>query len=100
MHLDLDLAVAAADLTAPALDVEREAPGLVAAHPRLLCLGEQVADDVEQPRVGRRVRPRGAPDRRLVDLNALVELLDPAHAARGARARPRAVEPVGHALVD
>ena len=35
VHLDLDLAVAAADLAAPALDVEAEAPGLVAAGPRL-----------------------------------------------------------------
>src|SRR5439155_16143696 len=31
MHLDLDLAVATADLAAPALDVEREPPRLVAA---------------------------------------------------------------------
>ena len=44
VHLDLDLAVAAADLAAAALDVEREAAGLVAARPRLLRLGEQVAD--------------------------------------------------------
>ncbi len=33
VHLDLDLAVAAADLAAPALDVEAEAAGLVAARP-------------------------------------------------------------------
>src|SRR5262249_32444267 len=32
VHLDLDLAVTAADLAAPALDVEREAPWLVAAR--------------------------------------------------------------------
>ncbi len=36
VHLDLDLAVAAADLAAPALDVEAEASRLVAARPRLL----------------------------------------------------------------
>ena len=36
VHLDLDLAVALADLAAPALDVEREAAGHVAARPRLL----------------------------------------------------------------
>ena len=76
VHLDLDLAVAAADLAAPALDVEREAAGLVAARPRLLRLGEQVADDVEQPGVRRRVRPRRAADRRLVDLDDLVELVE------------------------
>ena len=85
VHLDLDLPVAAADLAAPALDVEREAPRLVAARPRLLGLGEQVADDVEEARVGRRVRARRAPDRRLVDLDDLVEL-------RRARA-PRCARP-------
>jgi hypothetical protein len=36
VHLDLDLAVALADLAAPALDVEGEAPGLVAAVAALL----------------------------------------------------------------
>ena len=36
VHLDLDLAVAAADLAAAALDVEAEAARLVAARPRLL----------------------------------------------------------------
>jgi hypothetical protein len=77
VHLDLDLPVAAADLAAAALDVEREAARLVAARPRLLRLGEQVADLVEQPDVGRRVRARRAADRRLVDADDLVELLEP-----------------------
>src|SRR5437870_4000445 len=44
VHLDLDLAVAATDLAAPALDVEAEPARLVAARPRLLSLREQVAD--------------------------------------------------------
>src|SRR3954469_2603777 len=48
VHLDLDLPVAAADLAAPALDVEGEAARLVAARPRFLRLGEQLADRVEQ----------------------------------------------------
>src|SRR3712207_1698673 len=55
VHLDLDLPVAAAHLAAAALDVEREAPGLVAARPRLLRLREQLADLVEQPDVRRRI---------------------------------------------
>src|SRR3954453_3814679 len=58
VHLDLDLGVAAAPLAAAALDVEREAPRLVAARPRLLRLGEQLAYLVEQPDVGRRVGAR------------------------------------------
>ena len=74
VHLDLDLAVAAADLAAPALDVEREAPRLVPARPRLLRARVEVADVVEQPDVGGRVGPRRAPDRRLVDVDDLVDL--------------------------
>ena len=98
VHLDLDLPVAAAHLAAPALDVEREAPGLVAARPRLLGLGEQVADDVEQAGVGRRVRARRAPDRRLVDLDDLVELVEAEHRGVRPRALARAVQAVGDRL--
>src|SRR4029453_3528430 len=51
VHLDLDLTVAAADLPAPALDVEREAARLVPARPRLLRARVEVSDVVEQPDV-------------------------------------------------
>ena len=44
VHLDADDAVARARLAAPALDVEREAARLVAAHARLGQLREQLAD--------------------------------------------------------
>jgi hypothetical protein len=76
VHLDLDRAVAGARLAAAALDVEREAARLVAAHLRLGRLGEQLADVVEHAGVGGRVGPRGAPDRRLVDVHHLVEVLE------------------------
>ena len=100
VHLDLDLPVAAADLAAPALDVEGEAPRLVAARARLLGLREQVADHVEQPRVGGGVRARRAPDRRLVDGDDLVELLEPLDRAVRARALTGAVQTVGDGLVE
>src|SRR4029079_11227665 len=67
VHLDLDLAVAATDLAAPALDVEAEPPRLVATNPRLLRLREQVADVVEDTGVGGRVGPRCPADRGLID---------------------------------
>ena len=79
VHLDLDLAVAVADLAAAALDVEAEAARLVAARPRLLGLGEELADVVEDAGVGGRVGARRAADRRLVDVDDLVDL------ARGRR---------------
>ena len=83
VHLDLDRAVAGAVLAAPALDVEREPALLVTADLGLGRLGEQLADVVEHAGVGRRVRARGAPDRRLVDADDLVDLLD-ARAPAGA----------------
>src|SRR4051794_14418119 len=85
VHFDLDLPIAAAHLAAPALDVEAEAPGLVTAGSRLAGLREELADVVEDAGVRRRVRPRRAPDRRLIDRNDLVDLvqaLDPVVASR------------------
>ena len=86
VHLDLDRAVAGAGLAAAALDVEGEPALLVAAHLRLGGLGEQLADVVEDAGVGRRVGPRRAADRRLVDVDDLVDVLeagDPACAGPG-----------------
>ena len=76
VHLDLDQAVALARLAAAALDVEGEAAGLVAARLGLGQAGEPVADLGEGAGVGRGVGARGAADRRLVDVDDLVELLE------------------------
>jgi hypothetical protein len=76
VHLDLDRAVAGAGFAATALHVEREPPGQVAAHLRLVGLREQLADVVEHTRVGGRVGPGRAADGRLVDVDDLVEELD------------------------
>ena len=77
VHLDLDRAVTGARLAATALDVEAEAPGQVAAHLRLRRLGEELAHVVEHTGVRGRVGPRGAADRRLVDVDDLVEVFEP-----------------------
>ena len=92
VHLDLDGAVAVAGLAATALDVEGEAPGLVAAHLGLLGLGEQVADLVEHAGVRRRVGARGTPDRALVHLHELVQVLQPFDLLHPAGNLARAVE--------
>ena len=77
VHLDLDDAVALAGLAAAALDVEAEAAGLVAARLRLGQAGEPLADRREGAGVGRGVGARRAPDRRLVDVDDLVDVLQP-----------------------
>ena len=65
-QLDHDEPLALARLAAAFGDVEREPPGVVVPGPRLFGRGEQLADMVEQPGVGRQVRPRRAADRLLV----------------------------------
>ena len=81
VHLDLDRAVTGAVLAATTLDVEGEPARLVAAHLRLRCLGEQPTDVVEDAGVGGRVRPGCPPDRRLVDVDHLVDVVDTADRA-------------------
>ena len=73
VHLDRDDAVALARFAAAALDVEREAARLEAARLRLGHHREQLADEREEAGVGRRVGPRRPADRRLIDLDHLVE---------------------------
>src|SRR5262245_38456181 len=100
VHLDLDHAVALAGFAAPALDVEGEAAGLVAARLGLGQLGEPFADGGEGAGIGRWVRARGAADRRLVDVDDLVELLDAFDLVVFARHLARAVELAGDRAVE
>src|SRR5437870_8659075 len=100
VHLDLDQAVALARLAAAALDVEAEAAGLVAAGLALRQAGEPVADLGEGAGVGRGVGARRAADRRLVDVDHLVELLKPGDLAAGAAGDAGAVQRAGGAGVE
>ena len=103
VHLDLDDAVALAGLAAPALDVEREAARRVAAQLGLGREREQLADQVERPGVGGRIRTRRAADRRLIDHDHLVERLgtdDPAVRAAGRLMVQVLVERLDDDLVD
>ena len=87
VHLDLDRAVALARLAAAALHVEGEAARAGSRAPSPPAWREQLADLVEHAGVGRRVRPRRAADRRLVDVDDLVEVLDALDASCAGRAR-------------
>ncbi len=101
VHLDLDRAVARARLAASAFDVEAEPARLVAAHLGLRRLAEQRTDPVEHSGVGGRVRPRGAPDRCLIDVHDLVEVVEAGHPDVLARHGARPVQPRGeHPVQD
>src|SRR4029450_13072394 len=99
VHLDLQEAVALARLAAAALDVEGEAAGLVAARLAFGEAREPVADLGEGAGVGRGVGARGAADRRLVDVDDLVELLQPADLLARAADDAGAVQRSGRAGV-
>src|SRR6185503_1771681 len=100
VHLDLDEAVALARLAPAALDVEAEAAGLVAAGLALGQAGEPVADHGEGAGVGRGVGARGPADRRLVDVDDLVELLEAGDLAARAAGDAGPVESSGGAGVE
>jgi hypothetical protein len=100
VHLDLQLAVALARLAAAAADVEREPARLVAAHLRLGRERVEVADVREEIGVRGRVRPGRPPDRLLVDLDDLVEAVDPVDRVVIAGLDPHLVQPVRERLVD
>ena len=93
VHLDLDDAVALAGFAASALDVEREAAGLIAARFRFGQACEPFADRREGAGIGRRIGARRAADRRLIDIDHLVEMFEPVDALMWRRMFERAIEP-------
>ena len=76
-HLQTHRAVALARFAAAAGDVEAEAARLPAPLPGFRQHGEEAADIVPDLHVGRGVGPRRAADRRLIDDDHLVDMLDP-----------------------
>src|SRR4029077_15951473 len=73
---------------------------LVAADLGLGGRREQLPDVVEHTGVGGRVGPRRTPDRTLIDVNPLVQLLDAGDPGVLARYRPGAVQLAGQRLVQ
>src|SRR3546814_8711641 len=100
VHLDLDDAVALAGLAAATLHVEGEAARLVAAGVGFRQAGEPVADRREGADVGGGVGARRAADRRLVDVDDLVEVLDALDGGVGARVGARLVPAARQRLVE
>ena len=100
VHADGPHAVALAGLAAPALHVEGEAAGLVAAGPGLGHQAEQLADEREGARVRGGAGARRAPDRGLVDPHHLVDGLRALQGLVAARLRGRAVQAAGQLAVE
>ena len=91
VHLDPQRAVARASITPAALHVEAEPTRLVSANPGLLGPGEQLPDVVEHTGVGGGVGAGCPPDRRLIDVD---DLVDPVHSLQGRVKARRHLGPV------
>ena len=100
VHLDLDDAVALAGFAAPALDVEAEPARRITARFRFRQAGIPVPDRAEGAGIGGGVGARCAPDRRLVDVDDLVEMLQALKAGIGRRRIRGTVELAGERLVQ
>ncbi len=100
VHLQAVRAVALAGLAPAAGDVEAEPARRVAPGLGLGKLGVEVADLVEQLDIGRRVGARRAADRRLVDVDHLVELIEPLDPVVGAGLGDRAVQVASQRLAE
>jgi hypothetical protein len=83
VHLDLKQTVSAARLASSSGHVEREPALRVAAHLGLRQLGEDLADGRKDTGVRRGVRAWSSSNRRLIDRDDLVEMLDPLQPIEG-----------------
>src|SRR5690606_27567534 len=100
MHLDLDNPVTAAGLAAAALHVEAEPSLLVSPHLGLGGGREDLPNIVEDAGVGGRVGPGGAADGGLIDVDHLVQIVDPHDLVMGAGAPICRVRTAGLCLAD
>src|SRR5437764_14336730 len=100
MHLDLNDALSSTCLASTTFHVEGEAPGLVAPNLRLWNRREELANRSEGAGIGGRVRSGRAADGRLVDIDDLVEMVEPFHPGVSSRALPLPMQPLRDALVQ
>ena len=87
-------------LAASALDIETESARIISSYLRLRHLGKKVADVCEHSGVCRRVGSWSLADRRLVDIDHFVEILDAADLPEFARSLLSTVRHTGNTLIQ
>ncbi|MBA7669098.1 hypothetical protein ES703_77226 [subsurface metagenome] len=100
LHLDLDKPLPPTGFTAPALNVEREPPRSIAPHSGLRDSGKKLTDRSKGAGIGGGVAAGGASDRRLVDIDHLVNMLNADNAIALPCSFPRAIEELCQLLIQ
>ena len=100
VHLDRAQAVALASLAAPALDVEAEAPGAVAALARLRQQRKQLTNRSEDAGVGGGIAAGCAADGGLINFDYLVDFIGPTDGFVRAGLVKGAVEPLRQRAIE
>src|ERR1700722_6934646 len=90
LHFHRNRAVALAGFTPPSGNVERKMPGSETALLGLRQRSKEFADGVERLDVSHRIRPRGSPDRRLIDQHDFINELVAFQTFPGSRSPRRA----------
>src|SRR5437870_13507443 len=85
VHFDFDQPAALAVFAATAFDIETETPRVITTHARRWKLREQFANRCERTAVSDGIRPRGAPNRTLINDNRFVDLIDSAQTTKQPR---------------
>ena len=75
MHLNLDDTIATARLTSATCNIERESSLRVTHCLCIFCVREQITDQIKDPCISCRVRTWASADRRLVDIDNLIQLV-------------------------
>ena len=92
VHFDLDDPVTLAGLAAPTFDVKGKTAGFVPARLGLGQASEPIADRSECARIGRRIGSRRAPNGALINVDDLVEMLQPFDRLTWRRRLPRTIQ--------
>src|SRR5208283_3373367 len=99
IHLDTALAFPLASFAASAGNVKREAPRPIATLPRFRQHGVEIANLGEDAGVGRGIRTRCTPNRRLVNLDDLIDKLSSRYSLVRTRLFARAVKSLGQGAI-
>ncbi|MBA7709009.1 hypothetical protein ES703_117916 [subsurface metagenome] len=96
----MDKSLATTGFTAPTLNIEGKTTRSVASHPRLRDGGKKLTNRGKGAGVGGWITTRGAPNRRLVNIDHLINMLNTDDTIAITRSFPRPIEELCQLLIQ